>query len=385
MKTLKPMNIGKSTRQARAREVLLGLVELYIRTGVPIGSNTLRDIGFQHLSSATLRNYFVDLEEEGFLSQQHASGGRIPTAAAYRYYAGHYRDASDIEARDREILAPIGKMVGREITQILEKSAHLLGQATQCAVLLSAPRFDHDFIVSLKLVGLDAERCLCILISDFGVIKTEVLRTEKPLSSHSLKRVEGYFHWRLTGHDKPQITPEEEVLAQQFYNEMMVRYVVGYSNFSDEEIYRTGLARLLGHPDFSDVKELANSLSLFENPHGMRLLLRECTAAQTLKFWVGNDLAPFSTLHPSCSVIATPYHIAHKVVGAIGILGPERIPYKHLFGILRHCADHISEVLTKSVYKFEIRYRQPQREVFELDKSERILLEDKRQDTEVLP
>ena len=40
-----------------------------------------------HLSSATIRNYFAKLEEEGYLKQQHSSGGRIPTYLAYKLYA----------------------------------------------------------------------------------------------------------------------------------------------------------------------------------------------------------------------------------------------------------------------------------------------------------
>ena len=60
-------------KQEKENNILLGLVELYIQTGKPIGSNTLKESGFDHLSSATIRNYFFKLEEQGFLSQQHSS------------------------------------------------------------------------------------------------------------------------------------------------------------------------------------------------------------------------------------------------------------------------------------------------------------------------
>lgn len=54
-------------KQEKENHILLGLVELYIKTGKPIGSNTLKESGFDHLSSATIRNYFFKLEEQGFL------------------------------------------------------------------------------------------------------------------------------------------------------------------------------------------------------------------------------------------------------------------------------------------------------------------------------
>jgi len=374
------MVTSRASKRAREHKVLLGLVELYIETGIPVGSNTLKESGFRHLSSATLRNYFANLEEQGYLTQQHASGGRIPTDLAYRMYADEHRDHVGVSFTDEELLQVLAREETPEITAYLEKAAEQLSSITHAPVFLCAPRFDHDFIQHLKLVGLDSQRCLCILVTDFGVIKTEVLRTPKSLSNFSLKRIEGYFYWRLTGHDKPEeLTEEEEFLAQEFYNEMIVRYIVGYSNFSDEEIFRTGFSQLLTYPDFNDVAALANSLALFENPHSMRLLLRECSKANALKFWIGDDLASYSTVHPNCSVIAVPYHISHKAVGAFGVLGPLRMPYRQLFGILRRFSEIISEALTKSVYKFEITYRQPQRQSYRLEKSERILLEDKSQ------
>ncbi|HEX4839979.1 MAG TPA: heat-inducible transcriptional repressor HrcA, partial [Rhabdochlamydiaceae bacterium] len=81
MKSLIPR---KPPKDKREKWVLLGLVELYLETGKPVGSNTLRENGFDSLSSATIRNYFSKLEEDGFLKQQHSSGGRIPTSSAYR-------------------------------------------------------------------------------------------------------------------------------------------------------------------------------------------------------------------------------------------------------------------------------------------------------------
>jgi heat-inducible transcriptional repressor len=67
-----------------------------------------------------------------------------------------------------------------------------------------------------------------------------------------------------------------------------------------------------------------------------------------------------------CSAIAVPYLIHQNVVGAIAVLGPHRIPYRKLFGILLAASDAISTSLTKSLYKFKITYRQPHSEPLHL-------------------
>src|SRR6204780_3983430 len=72
----------------RERLVLTAIIELYIATGEPVASQTVAD-HFAHkegLSSATIRNVMVSLGEAGLLEQPHTSAGRVPTAAAFRYY-----------------------------------------------------------------------------------------------------------------------------------------------------------------------------------------------------------------------------------------------------------------------------------------------------------
>lgn len=370
--------IKKLGKQDRERKVLLGLVEYYIETGKPVGSNTLKETGFDDLSSATIRNYFAHLEEEGYLSQQHISGGRVPTEKAFRLYAHDNVDSLVLSEGDDLKLHNLREQETKNIAAFLQQGAELLSNLTHHAVFLSAPRFDHDMIISIRLLSIDIHRCLCVMVTDFGVIKTEVLQTPLKLSAFAVKRIESYFQWRLTGLDKPgNLEPEEEQLALRFYNEIIVRYLVGYSTFIDEEVYRTGLSKLIAFSDFQDPAILANSLALFENAHSMRLLLRECSKLHGLKFWIGEDLTSYTTGPQNCAVIAVPYCINQQPVGAIGLLCPMRTSYPKLFGLMRAFADNISEALTRSIYKYKISYRQPHKAPFLIEQGSMMLLEDK--------
>jgi heat-inducible transcriptional repressor len=384
LKTWKPVSIKRVGKQDRERKVLLGLVEYYIQTGKPVGSNSLKEAGFGDLSSATIRNYFAHLEEAGYLTQAHSSGGRIPTSLAYRTYAEAYLNQGFTEVKENPFQA-LDQFDSREMNLFLQGAAESLSKISRCAVFLSAPRFDHDFVIDIKLVSLDALRCLCVLITDFGVIQTEIMHLPEKLSSFAIKRIENYFHWRLTGIEQPEnLAPEEEAIGQAFYNELMLRYIVGYSNFVDEDLYRTGFSHLLSYSDFQDTRLLASGLSLFENMRSMRLLLKECTALNHLKFWIGDDLDHYIA-NSNCSVIAIPYYIHSKSVGAVGLLGPTRLPYRGLFDMLRLFSGSVSEALTRNVYKFKINFRQPEigklylqkEEYRQIGQSRLILLENK--------
>ena len=389
MDPLKPVALKKANKKEREYRVLLGLVELYMRDPKPVGSNTLRDNGFQALSSATLRNYFASLEDQGFLQQQHSNGGRIPTDLAYQAYAESCLERASPEDTDKLRLKELqSKPESREIANFLQEAAELLSDLSHCGVFVSAPRFDHDFVTDLRLVAVDHQRCVAIIVTDFGLIQSHVLRTVERLSSFDVKRLEAYFRWRLTGQGEApaELTKAEHELGHQFYSEVMVRYLAGYSNFVQEDLYRTGFSQLLAYPEFGDAVSLAKGLALFENPEALRALLTDGVASGKTRTWIGGELNEAQKVGDEYAVMVVPYRIHQTYVGSIGILGPMRLDYCRLYGLLEGLAETVSDQLTRSCHKFQIAYRQPEvghsyltnDEQMLLSEQEPILLEDKR-------
>ncbi len=374
-------------KQNRELKVLMGLVEEYIKSAKPVGSNTLKEAGFDDLSSATIRNYFANLEELGLLKQQHTSGGRIPTDKAYRLFAKECLESKTYDKEDRK-----GEFIEelRQIASFLQTAADQFSQKIGYPLFFSSPRFDHDFVLAMRLVPIDAKRVLVVLITDFGVIKTEQMTTKRALNREDALEIESYFEKRLQGEEESfKLSSEMKQIADALYNEALIRFVSGYASFTEEEIYRTGISHLLKYPDFFDSTTLTAPLTFFENTSSMRAFLRECRKLNRLSYWIGDDLAPFGAKRECLfTSLAIPYYINKQPVGAIALLGPSRMPYDALFQALTEFSQKISSTLTASLYKYQITFRQPKEGNYSLSfeeqsflgKSRGALLEDKTDD-----
>lgn len=79
----------------RQEKLLNIIIDNYIRTAEPVSSKILVKSRFFDLSSATLRNEMHDLENSGFLTQLHTSGGRVPTDIGYRFYVDNLMLSGD--------------------------------------------------------------------------------------------------------------------------------------------------------------------------------------------------------------------------------------------------------------------------------------------------
>jgi len=359
--TFKTLPARKLPKNDREQAVLLGVVELFLKSGKPIGSQTLQENGFDSLSTATIRNYFGKMELQGYLKQQHTSGGRIPTPKAFRFYADHFRNEGVIEGTQEETLLAALSKDSREIATLIHRAAEALSEETKCAVFISMPRFDQDFIQDVRLLQLDPMKLLSVLITDFGLVRTETIYLDQAVDTAFLRSAEEYFRWRMTKGEKPLFSNEVEAkIAQRIYNEVMVRHVVGYANFPEEDILRTGLSKLLSYQEFNDAAALAKSLSLLEDKNQMRAILRETVQKNELQTWIGDELCPYVPPESECAVISIPYRINQQAAGAVAILGPMRLPYRNMFGLCQAFSEALSNKLTETIYKFQISFRQPQ-------------------------
>jgi heat-inducible transcriptional repressor len=70
----------------RQRELLKAIVELHVKTGESVGSETVEKEANLGVSPATIRNEMVKLTEQGYLKQPHTSAGRVPTSMGLRTY-----------------------------------------------------------------------------------------------------------------------------------------------------------------------------------------------------------------------------------------------------------------------------------------------------------
>ncbi len=345
---LKSLPTKRFPKKEREKKVLFGLTKLFIQSGKPIGSNTLREEGFEDLSSATIRNYFANLEKEGYLEQEHSSGGRKPTEKAFREYAlFHLNTVMLDESSETKLRSALLKET-KELSDYLNYAVELLSEILHLPVLLFPPKFEMDFIQAVKLFPISQEKVLILLVTDFGMIRTEIFYPPFSLTPDDLSQVEEYIYWRMEKGEKPLIEdPTLERWAQRLYSEIMVRHFIASSSVSPKYV---GVSKLLNYPEFYDSELLATGLRFFEENRANEYFEKSLTKNELL-FWMGKEIDA-----EQLSLISIPYSIGPTPVGAIAVLGPLRMPYPFLFGILRAFSRYVSDSLTKSAYTFQISF-----------------------------
>lgn len=151
----------------RRQKVLRAIVADYISSQEPVGSKSLLERHRLNVSSATIRNDMAVLESEGYITQQHASSGRIPTEKGYRAFVDALHDVKPLSAPEkRAILSFLEE--GVDLEDVLRRSVQLLAQFTRQAAVIQVPTLQVSRVKHCEVVALSPVRLLLVLITDTG-------------------------------------------------------------------------------------------------------------------------------------------------------------------------------------------------------------------------
>lgn len=157
---------------ARQVQILRAVIQEFIETAQPVGSDTIDRKYSIGVSPATIRNEMVQLTKQGYLQKTHSSAGRIPTPMALKLYVNELMKEKELSVAD-EVSAKEKIWHTRdelddlmsEISKVLAEKSHALGISMMnnrrvfssgYANLLNMPEF-YDIQVTRQVLQLIEE------------------------------------------------------------------------------------------------------------------------------------------------------------------------------------------------------------------------------------
>ncbi|MBI5755036.1 hypothetical protein HZA41_02355 [Candidatus Peregrinibacteria bacterium] len=135
----------------RKQKIFLAIVQHFIHTATPVGSNTILLSYRFEVSPATIRNEMASLEHEGLIYQPHTSAGRIPTNLGYRLYVNKLMDTEKIRKKViRDIQTLREKYAIRKIKEKIYDAVALLAETVENVSFATFPDQSRTFYLGLS-------------------------------------------------------------------------------------------------------------------------------------------------------------------------------------------------------------------------------------------
>lgn len=324
----------------RKKKILEAVISENIKKAEPISSKELQERFFNDVSSATIRNDLMHLEEMGYLFQPHTSSGRIPTTAGFKKYIEELMPEKELTKNELDELKQNFKDKIGGIEDLAQVVAKTISRATNYASVVYMGLTAEATIESVKLVKITDDTCLIILVTDLGVIKDLMINVPQTTSEEDAMTVSRILTEVLAG---APISGINEYKAELLVSAEMEKYrkifdlvISAIEQRKEKPVVKTdGASNLLSQPEYESVDKARNAIKLFESTEVLTPLLGS-----------GNDLEISIKVGASetedCSVVSASYKVNGKNIGRAGIVGPVRMDYAKAVSVLKSVNERIS-------------------------------------------
>lgn len=335
----------------REKRILCIVIQNYIQTARPIGSENICKNYNLKISSATLRNILANLEKNGYLMHPYTSAGRIPTDKGYRFYVDDLEENKQLSVQEEMLLAAGYKINKYELKEMLMQISQLLSLVSHYTGFVFSVSPEKVIFKHLKLIHLSNKKILAVFITQGGLIEHRLIHLQLPISVKNLKKMCKILNDEMIGFTIREV-------RQEIFNKIKEQGI-GYREFLElaeklgeqifkikEELYLEGIPNILSFSE--DDKKVESIFRLLEEREMLSYLLKnEFNEKEKVKVFIGNE-----NLYPEMdnwSIVSAAYKTGDCSVGLLGIIGPKRMEYSRIIAEV----DYISRMANKLLEQVE--------------------------------
>ncbi len=337
----------------RKKKILHAVIRNYLETGEPVGSRTISKYTDLNLSSATIRNEMADLEELGYIIQPHTSAGRIPSDMGYRLYVD-----SMLEEKDREVEELKGLLVEKEdrMERLLQQVAKTLAVNTNYAAMISSPLYHGNKLKFIQLSKVDEHQVLAVIVAEGNMIRNTMLHVEEAPDQETILKLNILLNTHLNGKSLDEINlgmianlKQQAGIHSGMVGEIIDAVAEAIRADEDLEIYTSGTNNILKYPELADKERASELITAFEEKQALNQIVQETLADESgtgIQVYIGEE-TPSQTMK-DCSVVTATYELGEGMRGTVGIIGPKRMDYDKVVGILKNLMAQLDTLYKKT-------------------------------------
>jgi heat-inducible transcriptional repressor len=341
---------GQSELSQRQIAVLLAVVQEFIATAEPVGSQQIASRYPLGIRSAMARNLMAELENAGYLHQPHVSAGRVPTDRAFRLYVDHVMGAGRIGFEDRSQIELYYSDRPRDLGEVMRETPRLLALLTGQAAMVTAPRLELIKLERVSFMRLREREVLAVFVATAGGVHNRLVHIEDDHTQEELDRMARYLNQALHGRTLEDARDwiEDRLHEDRAHYDRFMRTALSLGGALAEstgaaEVYVEGSAKLADQPEFADHNRLRDLLHALEDRTALLDLLDRSIAHSGLTVSIGSE--NFDTRLASLSVVAASYRSGEMPLGSVAIVGPVRMDYDRVIPLVHYTARTLSRLL----------------------------------------
>jgi heat-inducible transcriptional repressor len=286
----------------------------------------------------------AQLEERGYLVQPHTSAGRLPTDLGYRYFVERLMSDSHLPLDEQRMIRHQFHQVGVDLEQWMRLAASVLARTAHSAAVVTSLKTEQCRLRHLELISIRENLAMLIMVLEGGIVQQRVLSLEEAMNQDTLSQIANRLNDLCVGGSVLRMRTclrQVGALEQRVLN-AVIQVMKRVDDDAGLHLYRDGLINMLHQPEFSLPDSARNVVHLFEDRTLLENLLTEMLEVGGVQVIIGGE-GRWDELR-DCSLVVSPYGVSGEATGALGVMGPMRMPYSRAISTVRYVAGLLSDL-----------------------------------------
>ncbi len=333
----------------RRGRILAFIVDDFIDSATPIGSQSLVERHALGLSSATVRNEMAALEDEGLITHPHTSAGRIPSHRGYRYYVSSLMPERNLSSQEQFTILHQFHQASGQLEEWVQLAASVLANNLHNVALVTQPRLLEVRLKHLQLVELLDNRALLVVVTTDSGAHQRTLEFPVTMHQEALSRLATRLNAEF-GNKTVAEFPSREDAAPLGEAESVVVSAVRELLLREEQAaveapIVEGVREMLRQPEFGHSDRMLDTLEAVDERRLRDAIPSGAMGEGDVAIVIGdeNRAGPYQDM----SFVLARYGLPGGASGMLGVLGPTRMAYGDAVANVRYVSDVLTELMRR--------------------------------------
>ncbi len=336
----------------RTKQIFKTVVESYLETGSPSGSETVLKRAGLDISSASVRNILSNLQKEGLLFSPHTSAGRVPTDRGMRFFVDGLLEFGRISRSEKENIERLSSSKSKSYQEVLDEASRAISGLSNYAGIVIAPKYQKK-LRHIEFIRLNQSQIMSILAYENGEIENRIIDDSGKFTNSQLLQTSNYLSEKFKNKNINDIKKliqndldNSRTNLEETSKKLIKKGIVEIDpKLKNPYIFLHGQSKLLKDEIISkDLDQIRELFDEIEKKTTFVDILENAGKAKGVQIFIGSQNFLFK--HSGLSMVMAPYkNKEQEIVGAIGVVGPTRLNYSKIVPLVDYTSKIIGKVL----------------------------------------
>ena len=333
----------------RKKKILQLVVDDYISTAQPVSSKSITEKYMPDISSATVRSELSALEEMGYLTQPHASSGRVPSADAYKLYVSELMDKAKLTQKELRMIKETFHRQSDNLEEVVKNTVKVISDLTDYTSVALRSHSEKDTIVNINIFRYKKDTALLLIVTEKTLIRDRFITIPEDMTEAQIENANQLLNRKFVGKQFEEVSGVSRELGGEFalYRELfdsVVNAIEEYITDESDDVFLEGQDKILNNPEYEDIEKVRNFLSVVANKDKLAGML-SCDENVEISIKIGKEAG--EDIPDDCSVVTATYSADGVKMGTYGVIGPRRMDYQRVISVLECVGDILQAIINQ--------------------------------------